>query len=475
MSGERKGRRTGDGATESLRGLAAVDEVLREPAVETLLATYPRELVVDAVRAVLDRVRREILDEGRRAAAGELTAAHFAPWVEALLRRATMPSLRRVLNATGIVVHTNLGRSVLPDEAVAAVAAAASGYSDLEYSLERGERASRQDHVHDVLCTLTGAEDALAVNNNAAAVLLALAATARGGEVLVARGQLVEIGDGFRIPDILRESGAELVEVGTTNRTYLRDFEQAWTERSRAVLRVHTSNYRIVGFTAEPSLAELAELAHSRGAALVDDLGSGALAELELFADEPAVRDSLAAGADVVTFSGDKMLGGPQAGLVAGRAATVDAMRRHPLARALRIDKLDLAALDAVLRLYLDPRRAIERVPTLAALAAPLDEVERRAAALAESLGALGGVTAEVMPSVARAGAGALPVAEVPSAAVVVTAAGVDAEGLAGRLRRGEPAVVGRVHDGRLHLDARTLRDAELDDVVAAVRRALET
>ncbi|MEE4276476.1 MAG: L-seryl-tRNA(Sec) selenium transferase [Thermoleophilia bacterium] len=475
MSGERKRQRKGDGAGESLRGLAAVDEVLREPAVETLLDTYPRDLVVDAVRAVLDRLRREILEGGRRVEAGELTAAHLVPWVEALLRRATTPSLRRVLNATGIVVHTNLGRSVLPDEAVAAVAAAASGYSDLEYSLARGERASRQDHVHDVLCTLTGAEDALVVNNNAAAVLLALAATARGGEVLVARGQLVEIGDGFRIPDILRESGAELVEVGTTNRTYLRDFEQAWTERSRAVLRVHTSNYRIVGFTAEPSIDELAALAHARGAVLVDDLGSGALADLELFAEEPAVRGSLAAGADVVTFSGDKMLGGPQAGIAVGRAATVDAMRRHPLARALRIDKLDVAALDAVLRLYLDPGRAIERVPTLAALAAPLDEVERRAAALAEGLSTLGGVTAEVAPSVARAGAGALPVTEVPSAAVVVTPAGVDAEGLAGRLRRGEPAVVGRVHDDRLYLDARTLSDAELDDVVAAVRRALET
>ncbi len=475
MSGERKRQRKGDGAGESLRGLAAVDEVLREPAVETLLDAYPRDLVVDAVRAVLDRLRREILDGGRRVEAGELTAAHLVPWVEALLRRATTPSLRRVLNATGIVVHTNLGRSVLPDEAVAAVAAAASGYSDLEYSLASGERASRQDHVHDVLCTLTGAEDALVVNNNAAAVLLSLAATARGGEVLVARGQLVEIGDGFRIPDILRESGAELVEVGTTNRTYLRDFEQAWTERSRAVLRVHTSNYRIVGFTAEPSIDELAALAHARGAVLVDDLGSGALADLELFAEEPAVRESLAAGADVVTFSGDKMLGGPQAGIAVGRAATVDAMRRHPLARALRIDKLDVAALDAVLRLYLDPGRAIERVPTLAALAAPLDEVERRAAALAEGLSMLGGVTAEVAPSVARAGAGALPVAEVPSAAVVVTAAGVDADVLAGRLRRGEPAVVGRVHDDRLHLDARTLSDAELDDVVAAVRRALET
>jgi len=469
-------RRGADGeAGASLRGLAAVDEVLREPGVAMLLDSYPRELVVDAVRAVLDRLRREILEQGRRPDADELSAARLAPWVEALVRRATTPSLRRVLNATGVVVHTNLGRAVLPGEAVAAVVAAASGCTDLEYSLARGDRASRQDHVHDVLCTLTGAEDALVVNNNAAAVLLALAATSRGGEVLVARGQLVEIGDSFRIPDILRESGADLVEVGTTNRTYLRDFEKAWTERSRAVLRVHTSNYRIVGFTSEPPLAELAELAHGRGAVLIDDLGSGALADLELFADEPSVRESLAAGADVVTFSGDKMLGGPQAGIAVGRAATIASLRRHPLARALRIDKLDVAALDVVLRLYLDPRAALERIPTLAALAAPLDEVRLRAAALAELLTALGGtIGAEVVPSVARAGAGALPVAELPSAAVAVTVAGLGADELAARLRRGEPAVVGRVQDERLRLDARTLGDDDLGEVAAALRRAVE-
>jgi L-seryl-tRNA(Ser) seleniumtransferase len=243
-------------------------------------------------------------------------------------------------------VHTNLGRAILPQEAVDAVVTAASCYTDLEYDLARGERASRQDHVHDALCAVTGAEDALVVNNNAAAVLLAVAATARGGEVLVCRGQLVEIGDGFRIPDIVRESGADVVEVGTTNRTYVKDFEKAWTDRTRAVLRVHTSNYRVVGFTAEPSLEELATLAHERGAVLVDDLGSGALAPLELFAEEPSLKESVAAGADVVTFSGDKMLGGPQAGIVVGRAAAIEVMRRHPLARALRIDKLDLAALD---------------------------------------------------------------------------------------------------------------------------------
>ena len=397
------------------------------------------------------------------------------PWVARLLEAATAASLQRVINATGIVVHTNLGRSLLPDEAVEAIVRVASGYSDLEFDLGRGERASRQDHTHDVLCKLTGAEDALVLNNNAAAVLLALAATARGGEVLVARGQLVEIGDGFRIPDILSESGARLVEVGTTNRTYLRDFEQAWSKRAKAVLRVHTSNYRIVGFTAEPGIDELVGFARERKAAVVDDLGSGALAELDLFAEEPSVTASVAAGADVVTFSGDKLLGGPQAGIAVGRAGTIGRMRRHPLARALRIDKLDLAALDVVLRAYLDPERAVRTIPTLAMLTEPLEAVRARAERLrallaadapAESMG-----EPALVESVARAGAGALPVTEVPSVAVAVTVA--DPESVAARLRAGSPAVVGRVHDGRLLLDARTVRDHEVEPLVQAVLAAL--
>ncbi len=464
---------------ERLRGLAAVDEVLREPAARELLERYPRALVVDAVRAVVARLRAEILaagaaGEASAAQAADLTAAALVPWVTRLVEAAVTPSLRRVINATGVVVHTNLGRAPLPREAVDAVVTAASGYTDLEYNLARGERASRQDHVHDVLCTVTGAEDALVVNNNAAAVLLALAATARGGEVLVARGQLVEIGDGFRIPDILRESGAELVEVGTTNRTYLKDFEEAWTARTRAVLRVHTSNYRIVGFTAEPALEELAGLAHAHGAVLVDDLGSGALAGLPLFGEEPALAASIAAGADVVTFSGDKLLGGPQAGVAVGRAATVAAMRRHPLARALRIDKLDLAALDAVLRLYLDPRRALAEIPTLAALAAPIDEVRGRAGRLRALLigGGVPGDRLELVDTVARAGAGALPVTEVPSVAVAVSVDG-DADGLAAALRLGAPAVVCRLHDGRLLFDLRAVRDAELDALAGAALAAL--
>jgi L-seryl-tRNA(Ser) seleniumtransferase len=461
------------------RDLAPVDEVLHVPEVAALCERYPRPLVVDAARTVLERLRREILEGGRAVPAAEVTAEKVAPWVVALVEEAVRPSLRRVINALGVVGHTNLGRSLLPEEAVRAMVAAASTYTDVEIDLSSGERGSRQAHVHDILCALTGAEDALVVNNNAAAVLLALAATARGGEVLVSRGQLVEIGDGFRIPDILRESGADLVEVGTTNRTYLSDFEEAWSERTRAILRVHTSNYRIVGFTTEPGVVELSRLAAERGAVLIDDLGSGALGPLEVFAEEPGVSESVSAGADAVTFSGDKLLGGPQAGIVVGRAATIEAMRRHPLARAVRIDKIGIAALDVLLRLYLDPEAAVRCIPTLSMLAATEDEVAARAADLGQALSAaaqaageeLGGL--EVISSVARAGAGALPVTDVPSAALAVSPPDGDAHGLAERLRRGEPAVLARVQEGRVLLDLRAVRDEEVDELAGAVLRAL--
>jgi len=467
---------TAGGGAAQLRGLAAVDEVLRQPAAAALLERYPRPVVVGAVRAVIDRLRREILEGGREVAPQELEAATLVPWVEALVHIALTPSLQRVVNALGVVGHTNLGRAVLPQESVEAVVRAAANYTDLEMSVVSGERSSRQDHLHDVLRTLTGAEDALVVNNNAAAVLLALAATARGGEVLVSRGQLVEIGDGFRIPDILRESGAELVEVGTTNRTYLRDFEAAWTDRTRAVLRVHTSNYRIVGFTTEPTLDELAHLTYERGAVLIDDLGSGALAGLPLFSAEPSLRDSVAAGADAVTFSGDKLLGGPQAGIAVGRAATIEAMRRHPLARALRIDKLTVAALDALLRLYLDPQGAVRRVPTLAMLAAGQDELQARAERLRDAIVKLATAPADdvvVVASVGRAGAGALPVSDLPSRAVSLAVPGGDAPSLLARLCGGEPPVFARVQEDRLLLDVLAVRDAEVQELAAAVAAAL--
>lgn len=449
-----------------------------------LTEAYSRGFVVDAVRTVLDRLRAELKESRREVTSDDVSAAGVAPWVVALVERAGRPSLRRVINALGVVGHTNLGRSLLPDTAVSALVTAARSYTDLEVELGSGARGSRQAHVRDIICTLTGAADAFVVNNNAAAILLALAATAGGGEVLISRGQLVEIGDGFRIPDLLRESGATLLEVGTTNRTYLSDFERAWTERTRAILRVHTSNYRIVGFAAEPGLEELVALAHDRDALLIDDLGSGALGDLSLFADEPSVRGSVASGADVVTFSGDKLLGGPQAGIAVGTTQAIGAMRAKPLARALRVDKLCVAALDAVLRLYLQPGQAIDQIPTLAMLNASSDTVAARARRLEEmvrkamplSTGeSAGHGTAElrVIETVARAGAGSLPVTDVPSAGLAVRPADGDAAGLAKRLRAGEPPVLARVQDEQLVLDMRAVGDDELAELGAALCAAL--
>jgi L-seryl-tRNA(Ser) seleniumtransferase len=359
-----------------------------------------------------------------------------------------------VLNATGVVVHTNLGRAPLADAALERVREIGGGYSNLEYDVEAGTRGSRQDHVGAVLRELTGAEGALVVNNNAAAVLLALAALAEGREVVVSRGELIEIGDGFRIPDVLARSGATLVEVGTTNRTRLADYERAITGRTAALLRVHQSNFRMVGFTEQPRARDLARLAERHGLALVEDLGSGALVET---GDEPTVAASVEAGAHVVTFSGDKLLGGPQAGIAVGRADLVDRMRRHPLQRALRADKLTLAALEGTLALY---RAGSRDLPVRRMLDEPAAAVRARA----ERLAALTGGTVE--ETVSRPGGGALPVTEIESWACALPLE------LAEPLRRGEPAVVGIVRDDRLLLDCRTLTEAEVEEAAAAVRAA---
>src|SRR5262249_23171870 len=384
------------------------------PSVDELARAAGDPLAVDAARVVIDRARDEIQ---AGADPGDL-----ATRLREELADARRPRLRRVLNATGIVVHTNLGRAPLAEEAVDRVAKVARGYSNLEYDLAEGSRGSRQDHAAAVLSRLTGAEAALVVNNNAAAVLLALAALAEGREVVVSRGELVEIGDGFRIPDVLARSGARLVEVGTTNRTRTSDYERAIGPETALLLRVHQSNFRVVGFTESPRLDDLAELARRHGLPLLDDLGSGALAGI---ADEPTPVESLRAGADLVCFSGDKLLGGPQAGVVVGRTELVERLRRHPLQRALRADKLTLAALEGTLPRW-DPR-------VLRMLHEPLEAVRARAERLAA------GVGGEVEDTVARVGGGALPLTELPSAACAVE------EELAGRLRLGHPPVVALV------------------------------
>ena len=403
-------------------------------------------LAVTAARTVLELAREEI-----RAGAdpGDLRAR-----VEEAVAAARRPSLRRVLNATGVLVHTNLGRAPLAPAALERVAAVGSGYSNLEYDLSDGGRGSRQDHLAPLLRRLTGAEGALVVNNNAAAVLLALAALGEGREVLVSRGELIEIGDGFRIPEVLARSGARLVEVGTTNRTRAADYEHAIGPDTALLLRVHQSNFRVVGFSEQPRVAELAAVAARHGLPLVDDLGSGALVDV---AGEPTPAASLAAGADLVCFSGDKLLGGPQAGVVAGRAGLVERLRRHPLQRALRADKLSLAALEGTLALYLDRPHEI---PVLRMLREPADAVRARAERLADAVG--GAVEA----TVARVGGGALPLAELPSFACAVE------EELASALRAGEPPVVAVVRDGHTLLDCRTLTDTEAEEVAAAVAAA---
>ena len=372
------------------------------------------------------------------------------------------PSLRRVLNGTGVVVHTNLGRAPLARAARSAVARAARGYSNLELDLASGDRGSRHEHVERLLCELTGAEGALAVNNCAAAVLLAAAALAGGGrELVVSRGQLIEIGGGFRIPEVVVQAGARLVEVGTTNRTRLRDYVAAIGSQTGALLRAHASNFRTVGFVEQVEIEALCSL----GVPVIDDVGSGVLAdELELLDDEPPVRRSVNAGAALVCFSGDKLLGGPQAGVIVGRRDAIEAARVHPLARAVRIDKLSLAALEATLSLYRDPELARRELPVLAMLTASAAELERRARALADATGG------EVVASTARVGGGALPLLELPGPAVALDGGPEGVQALAQALRTGEPAVIGRIQHDRLLLDPRTLTDEEAEHAAAAVR-----
>jgi L-seryl-tRNA(Ser) seleniumtransferase len=431
------------GNENPLRELPSVDSLLAADRLQVLSEEHGRDLVLEAARNTLARAREEIK-------AG-FEPADLVGRIEAELEQLLAPRLRRVINATGVVVHTNLGRATLSEEALARVHEIGRGYSNLEYDLEAGTRGSRQDHLGALLRALTGAEAALVVNNNAAAVLLVLAAVAEGREVVVSRGELVEIGDGFRIPDVLVRSGARLVEVGTTNRTRLDDYERAVGPETAAILRVHQSNFRIVGFTEQTGLRELAKLADRQGLVLVDDLGSGVLGEL---GDEPPVRGSLEAGAHLVTFSGDKLLGGPQAGIVVGRADLVERARRHPLQRALRPDKLTLAALEGTLALY----RRGGAPPALRMLSEPAGSVRARAERLA------GLTDGSVEKTVARAGGGALPLAEIESYACALD------EALAAPLRSAEPPVVGIVRDGLLLLDCRTISDDEVEEVAAAVK-----
>jgi|SRR5579875_478236 len=451
--------RSSQNIAAALRALPSVDRLLRHP---LLSALPPTPLRVEAARQALEAARAAI-----QAGAAPPSAEALAREVLARYAALDQPSLRPVINATGVIIHTNLGRAPLSDEALAAMRAVAEGYSNLEYDLDAGARGSRLAHLDHLLRRVTGAEAGMAVNNNASAILLMLTALCAGREVIVSRGQAVEIGGGFRIPDVLRQSGATLVEVGTTNRTRIEDFAAAITERTAALLRVHASNFRIVGFTAFPRLEELAELARARGVLLLDDLGSGCLFDTTRFglAPEPRVQDSIRAGVDVAAFSGDKLLGGPQAGLLVGRAAAIARLRAHPLARAVRMDKLSIAALEATLRHYARGEE-FTAVPVLRMIAAPVDEL----AARAEAWRAACPLPAEVVAAESAVGGGSLPGETLPTRALAVRVAQPDTA--AAILRRKTPPVIARVEDGRLLLDPRTVLPRE-DSLVAAALQQL--
>jgi L-seryl-tRNA(Ser) seleniumtransferase len=418
--------------------------------------------------ALVVQLAREAIEDARRRLADGAEVGDLTEEVRRRLAAIGRPRPRPVINATGVIIHTNLGRAPLSATALAAMAAAGRGYSDLEFDLESGARGSRHGHLEDLLRRVTGAEAGMAVNNNAAALLLVLSALCAEREVVISRGQLVEIGGGFRIPDVLRQSGGRLVEVGTTNRTYTRDYESAITPETAALLRVHSSNFRVIGFTHEAEAGELAQLARRHRLLLLDDIGSGALLDTAAFglAPEPTVQASVAAGADLTLFSGDKLLGGPQAGVIVGRAALIEQVRRHPLARAVRLDKTSIAALAATLGHYARGE-ALTEVPVWRMIATPLEIIRRRAVTWSSTLGP----TAAVVESRSMVGGGSLPEESLPTWVLALSVP--DAAGAAAALRRGDPPIIARIEHDRLLLDPRTV-DAEDDAVVAsALRRAL--
>ncbi len=460
-----------------LRNLPAVDRLLQEEVIDNLLTRLPRRIVLEAVQDTIASYRDSItggtgLDLEMEAL--DLSTEKLAHEAATLAEKMAGMNLKSLINATGIIIHTNLGRAPLPEAAVEALNDIASCYNNLEFSLDKGKRGSRQEHIEDLICQLSGAEAAIAVNNNAAAVFLALNTIAAGREVVVSRGQLVEIGGSFRIPDIMATSGATLREVGTTNKTYLRDYETAVNENTAAFLKVHTSNYHMVGFTAETGTAELADAAHRRGLLLLEDLGSGVFIDLEKYnlPPEPRVQDSIANGADLVTFSGDKMLGGPQAGIIVGRKELVSAIKTNQLARTLRIDKFAVAALEATLRLYLDEERAINEIPIWQMLTAKPEDLKNRAGTLAEDLGKIFAPwRVKVVKSISKVGGGALPMAELPTYLVSLDLSGLELtpETVVERLRFTDPPVILRIYQDNLLFDPRTIFENQEETLVRVV------
>jgi len=457
---------TGSEAQSLLRRLPAVDHLLELTKKDSFFAEVPKVVSLRSIRRILEDLRKTIRKENSAFPEAGLAEDSILASVKGLVSAEMRPNLRRTINATGIVVHTNLGRSPLAQQAIDHLATVAGSYSNLEFDLGAGRRGSRYAAVEGILCELCGSEAAMVVNNNAGAVLLCLETIARGRQVIVSRGELVEIGGSFRIPDVMAKSGGILKEVGTTNRTHLSDYKNAMGPDTGLLLKVHRSNYSIVGFAAEVSLAELVALGRTCDLPVMEDLGSGTLIDFSRYGlqKEPTVQESVATGADIVTFSGDKLLGGPQAGIIAGKKAVLDRIKKNPLTRALRIDKLTLAALESTLRLYRDETRAVEAIPTLRMLTLPAPVIEKRAKRLIRLLKGIGDSRMELtlMPCVSRSGGGALPLLELPSRCVAVSLRAVSANTIEERMRSNTPPVIGRIDSDLFLMDVRTLQDDEL-------------
>jgi len=452
-----------------LRELPSVDDLLNEEEVGDWIRATSHTLVVESLREALDSARRRIVENDSDAAVDRQSVLDVA---EDLFVRRTIPSLRRVINATGIILHTGIGRAPLCSDAIEAIMEAAGAYCNLELDLESGKRGRRERHVEDLIRRVTGSEAAVVVNNNAAATLLILNTVAADREVVVSRGQLIEIGGSFRLPEIMSASGAHLREVGTTNRTRLVDYELAIGDRTAALMRVHTSNYRIVGFTEETPVSELVPLARRFGLITIDDLGSGALVDMATLglSPEPTAADSIAAGADLICFSGDKLLGGPQAGIIAGRKDAIDRIRSNPLMRTYRTGKLTLLALEATLRQYVDAERAVETIPTLTMIAANTDALAKRARALCAILErTVPGESFLVCSDTAYVGGGSLPAAEIPSVCVQWRPSRARVSEAADLLRDGDVPIIARVHDDAICFDVRTMNDDDFEDLAAGV------
>lgn len=460
-----------------LRSLPKIDELLMHPLIVEQLAFVPRELTADIIREVIQETRSAILNMDEKSLS-EAKPIHVEGLVQAILDQIAEESaysLKRVINTTGVVLHTNLGRSLLPASMMAHIADVATGYSTLEFDVSNGKRGSRYSHIEKLLCRITGAEAALVVNNNAAAVLLALNTVANGKEVVVSRGQLVEIGGAFRVPAVMKQSGATLVEVGTTNKTHLRDYEEVLTEQTGAVLKVHTSNYRIMGFTQEVESDALCQLCHEKGILVMEDIGSGSLVDLSKFGltKEPTVIEALNSGMDVVMFSGDKMLGGPQAGILVGKKHWIDLMKKNQLTRALRVDKLTLSALEATLKLYLDEEVALKEIPTLRMITMQKSDILPEAKRLEASLKAIDTLDCGLIEGDSEVGGGSMPMEKLPTWLVWVKPKNRSVSSTVEALRGQPVPVIVRVENDQILLDPRTLQQGELEEVVAAFERIL--